>query len=88
VIFIVTIETDAYSLHSSLFIGLAAIFLVTALLETRDAFSALTLLVGRQDGHLTCKNGVVRCYICMEQGVNDLHIVQLMSLPPHHLLLH
>jgi len=26
--------------------------------------------------------------ICMEQGANDLHIVQLMTLPPHHLLLH
>jgi len=26
--------------------------------------------------------------ICLEQGANDLHMVQLMSLPPHHLLLH
>ena len=26
--------------------------------------------------------------ICLEQGVNDLHMVQLMPLPPHHLLLH
>jgi len=25
--------------------------------------------------------------ICLEQGVNDLHMVQLMLLPPHHLLL-
>jgi len=25
--------------------------------------------------------------ICLEQGANDLHIIQLMSLPPHHLLL-
>ena len=25
--------------------------------------------------------------ICLEQGANDLHIVQLMPLPPHHLLL-
>jgi len=24
----------------------------------------------------------------LEQGVNDLHIVQLMPLPPYHLLLH
>jgi len=23
----------------------------------------------------------------MEQGVNDLHMVQLMPLPPHHLFL-
>ena len=26
--------------------------------------------------------------ICLEQGANDLHMVQLMSLPLHHLLLH
>ena len=24
--------------------------------------------------------------ICLEQGANDLHMVQLVSLPPHHLL--
>ena len=26
--------------------------------------------------------------ICQEQGANDLHMIQLMPLPPHHLLLH
>ena len=26
--------------------------------------------------------------ICLERGVYDLHMVQLMPLPPHHLLLH
>jgi len=26
--------------------------------------------------------------ICLERGANDLHMVQLMSLPPHHFLLH
>jgi len=47
------------------------------------AFSALTLLVGRQEGHPACKKvewcgaGVV---ICLEQGA-DLHTVQLMPLP-------
>jgi len=25
--------------------------------------------------------------ICLEQDANDLHMVQLMPLPPHHLLL-
>jgi len=25
--------------------------------------------------------------ICLEQGANVLHMVQLMPLPPHHLLL-
>jgi len=47
------------------------------------AFSALTLLVGRQEGHLACKKtewwgaGVV---ICMERGA-ELHMAQLMPLP-------
>ena len=47
------------------------------------AFSALTLLVGRQEGHPACKKtewwgaGVV---ICLERGA-DLHTAQLMTLP-------
>ena len=47
------------------------------------AVSALTLLVGRQEGHLACKKtewwgaGVV---ICLKQGA-DLHMAQLMPLP-------
>ena len=46
-------------------------------------FSALTLLVGRQEGHPTCKEtdrwgaGLV---ICLEQGAY-LHTAQLMPLP-------
>jgi len=46
------------------------------------AFSALTLLVGRQEGHPACKKtewwdaGMV---ICLEQGA-DLHMAQLMPL--------
>ena len=47
------------------------------------AFSALTLLVGRQEGHPACKTtewwdaGVV---ICLERGA-DLHVAQLMLRP-------
>jgi len=47
------------------------------------AFSALTLLVGRQEGHPACKKtewwgaGVV---VCQEQGA-DLHTAQLMPPP-------
>ena len=26
--------------------------------------------------------------ICLQHGANDLHMVQLMPLPPNHLLLH
>ena len=45
--------------------------------------SALTLLVGRQEGHPACKKtewwgvGVV---ICLQRGV-DFHMAQLMPLP-------
>jgi len=52
----------------------------------------LTLLVGQLEQHPACKKlsdevhtGVI---IYLEQGANDLHMVQLMPLPPHHLLLH
>ena len=46
------------------------------------AFSALTLLVGRQEGHPACKKqwwgtGMV---ICLERGAG-LHMAQLMPLP-------
>jgi len=47
------------------------------------AFSALTLLIGRQEGHPACKKlqwwgtGVV---IFLEQGAN-MHMAQLMPLP-------
>jgi len=47
------------------------------------AFSALTLLVGQQEGHSACKKtgwwgtGVV---ICLERDA-DLHMAQLMPLP-------
>jgi len=47
------------------------------------AFSALTLLVGRQEGHPACKKtewwgaGVVTC---LQRGA-DLHMAQLMPLP-------
>jgi len=47
------------------------------------AFSALTLLVGRQEGHLACKKterwgaGVV---FCLERGA-DLHVAQRIPLP-------
>jgi len=52
------------------------------IVEAAFAFSALTLLVGRQEGHPACKKtewwgaGMV---ICLKQGA-DLHIAQLMPL--------
>ena len=48
------------------------------------AFSALTLLVGHQEGHPACKKmerwgaGMV---MCLEQGADLLHMAQLMPLP-------
>ena len=59
------------------------LFFLSTLLLRNSAFSALTLLVGRQEGHPACKKtewwdaGVV---ICLVRGA-DLHIAQLMPLP-------
>jgi len=46
------------------------------------AFSALTLLVGQQEGHPACKklSGGVLASVCQERGA-DLHMAQLMPLP-------
>ena len=57
----------------------------SSIITCKQCFSALTLLVGWQEGHPTCKKkpefwgaGVV---VCLERGA-DLHIAQLMPLPP------
>jgi len=47
------------------------------------AFSALTLLVGRQEGHPACKKTEwwgADMVICLKRGA-DLHVAQLMPLP-------
>jgi len=44
------------------------------------AFSALTLLVGRQEGHPACEWWGAGVVICLEQSA-DLHMAQLMRLP-------
>jgi len=53
------------------------------LCSNKSAFSALTLLVGRQEGHPACKKqsgGSTGVVICLERGA-DLHMAQLMPLP-------
>ena len=46
------------------------------------AFSALTLLVGWQEGHPACKNWVVRCWLGYLSGARcRLAYAQLMPLP-------
>jgi len=53
------------------------------------AFSALTLLVGRQEERPVCKKyGVMSCWHgCQSRaGANDFHMVQLMPLPPFHFI--
>jgi len=63
-------------------LSILKLFAVTVRSST-FAFSALTLLVGRQEGYLACKKterwgaGVV---ICLARGA-DLHMAQLMPLP-------
>jgi len=46
------------------------------------AFCALTLLVGRQEGHPTCKklSGGMLIWLCLGQGA-DMHMAQLRPLP-------
>jgi len=49
------------------------------------------MLVGRREEHLACRkfsDEVLAVVICLERGADDLHMVQLMPLPPHHPLLH
>jgi len=53
------------------------VFVIVLVLKT--AFSALTLLVGRQEGHPVCKNLSAGVAICLERGA-DLHMAQLMPL--------
>jgi len=59
------------------------LLIIYQLSSRSGTFSALTLLVGRQEGHPACKKtewwdaGVV---ICLERGA-DLHMSQLMPLP-------
>jgi len=48
------------------------------------SFSALTLLLGRQEGHLACKklSGGVLTWLSVWSEVRaDLHTAQLMPLP-------
>jgi len=45
----------------------------------------VTLLVGHQEGHPVCKKLSAGVVICLERGADDLLMVQMMPLPPHHL---
>ena len=89
-------DHDIVSLHLSLLLcQLLTLHLQTASHQhTNDnvshclsAFSALTLWAWRQEEHTARKKlewwgaGMV---ICVERGANDLHMVQLMPVPPYH----
>jgi len=64
-------------------IKLTKVILIPSLLM-QVAFSALSLFIGRQQEHPTCKNWVTRCRCgCrLERGVDCLLVVQLMPLHP------
>ena len=72
----------AQFLHS---VFTSIINILVVLYTSQLAFSALTLLVGLQEGHPACRKpsterwgaGVV---VCLERGA-DLHTAQLMPLP-------
>jgi len=69
--------------YTSLLQTTGALGITDLFLTNCCAISALTLLVGRQEGHPACKKtewwgaGVV---ICLERGA-DSHMVQLIPLP-------
>ena len=74
----------------TLYSGLGGIEAWSLILRTTTFLSALTLLVGQQEGHPACKKiewWGTSMVICLERGANDLHMVHLMPLPPHNLLL-
>ena len=51
--------------------------------HTQTAFTALTLLVGRQEEHPAFKNWVMRCWCgCLSGARCRLRMVQLMPLHP------
>jgi len=54
-----------------------------------QCFDAVGWAAGRASGLQKLYGEVLTwlLVICLEQGANDLHMVQLMPLPPHHLLL-
>jgi len=49
-------------------------------------------LVGHQEEQPACKKLSVEVLawlcVCLERGAKDLHMVQLMPVPPYHLLVH
>ena len=67
-----------FSLHELTYVGVRFV-IRPSLYVSIIAFSALTLLVGRQEGHPACKilSGGI---ICLERGA-DLHMTQLMPMP-------
>jgi len=75
------VRSKIFLLYSPNFFQEASCFTINLLITT-CAFSALTLLVGQQEGHLACKklNVGVLVWLCLERG-EDLHMAQLMLLP-------
>jgi len=76
---------DVRTVHClSVLLGVFLLFYDLCTCVDKFAFNALTLLVGRQEGHPACKKhewwraGVV--IFCLERGA-DLHMAQLMPLP-------
>ena len=69
-----------------------AMRIYTKLICHKSAFSALAVLVGRHEEaeHPAFEklSDEVMAWGEAKRGANDLHMVQLMALSPHHLLFH
>ena len=77
--------------HCDLLMSSSQASYICSILLSSLAFSALTLLVGRQEEHPAWKklsDDVLMWLSVWSEVQFDLHMVQLMPLPPDHLLLH
>jgi len=71
---------SAYKAMTAAFDGLPSI--KPSIINYQATFSALTLMVGRQEGHPACKkqSGGLLAWFCLQRDA-DLHKAQLMPLP-------
>ena len=78
--FFYTSETDSSHNSTSGYVTASSIHYMAP--SVQGAFSALTLLVGRQEGYAACKTDWWGASVvnCMEQGA-DLYTAQLLPLP-------
>ena len=80
VVFIIGLASLHVVCFTAMWVAVWSFWFGIQCLQCLCAFSALTLLVGRQEGHPACKKLNCWCWRgCLERGA-DLHMAQLMPL--------